>query len=201
MRKLLFGWSLVLLISLVAAISYFAVIAWTEPLNEAIRLVVVLTARCSFLLFSLYFLSVTLRVSDQSYNKVSYQNWLILNEKYFAISFFISHFFHAVGLLAFYQIDPLAFLARTTVASYIVGIPGYLIILGLTISYLNIILSKEKDSGFAKKVIIPFGYAVWVLFILNYLKRALSVNFIYWLPVLVLFLLMAHRLKINLKRP
>jgi DMSO/TMAO reductase YedYZ heme-binding membrane subunit len=122
------GWRLFALL----ALTLLALSIWIASMRgfevEGVRMVIRFTARTSLVLFCLAFAGAALaRLRPNAGTR-----WLRRNRRYLGVSFAASHGIHAVAILAFAIMDPEAYAAATSLASYIFGGIGYAVILALT---------------------------------------------------------------------
>jgi methionine sulfoxide reductase heme-binding subunit len=97
---------------------------------EGVRMVVRFTARSSLLLFCLAFSAGALaRLWPGGWTR-----WQLRNRRQFGLAFAASHGLHALALLAFARLDPAAFAAATSLASYLFGGIGYAVIVAMAIT-------------------------------------------------------------------
>ena len=122
------GWRLFALLSL----TLLALSIWIAGMRhfevEGVRMVIRFTARTSLTLFCLAFAAAALALLWPNAGT----RWLRRNRRYLGVSFAASHAIHAAAILAFAIMDPVAYAAATSLASYIFGGIGYAFIIALT---------------------------------------------------------------------
>lgn len=119
---------------------------------------------------------------------------MFIYRRFIGISFGISHIFHAFAIFTFYKIDSSEFFLATTKLSFVFGGFGYVFI------FLLLLTSFQKTAQFLgpnKWVgLHKFGiYVIWTVFFLSFLKRAVQVSSLYWVPVAILIFLWALRIQ------
>jgi DMSO/TMAO reductase YedYZ heme-binding membrane subunit len=122
------GWRLFALLSL----TLLALSIWIAGMRgfevDGVRMVIRFTARTSLILFCLAFAAAALALIWPNAGT----RWLRRNRRYLGVSFAASHAIHAVAIAAFAVIDPAAYAAATSLASYVFGGIGYAFIVALT---------------------------------------------------------------------
>ena len=95
---------------------------------DGVRMVIRFTARTSLLLFCLAFSAAALaRLWPNAWTR-----WLRRNRRYLGVTFAASHAIHAFAIACFAVMDPAAYAAATSIASYIFGGIGYAFIIAMT---------------------------------------------------------------------
>jgi DMSO/TMAO reductase YedYZ heme-binding membrane subunit len=122
------GWRLFALL----ALTLLALSIWIAGMRgfevEGVRMVIRFTARTSLVLFCLAFAAAAMALLWPNAGT----RWLRRNRRYLGVSFAASHAIHGVAILAFAVMDPEAYAAATSLASYIFGGIGYAFIIALT---------------------------------------------------------------------
>lgn len=122
------GWRLFALLSL----TLLALSIWIAGMRgfevDGVRMVIRFTARTSLLLFCLAFAAAALaRLWPNAGTR-----WLRRNRRQLGVTFAVSHASHAVAIGCFAAMDPAAYAASTSPASYIFGGLGYAFIIAMT---------------------------------------------------------------------
>lgn len=124
------GWLLLRTLILVVTASSLATLTIYPFDVSAVRAVIRVTARTSLLLFLAAFLASALHSMRSS----RFTAWLRRNRRQLGLGFAYSHFVHAIAIIAFWQLDPVTFLAGRTPGSYIPGALGYAFIVAMAIT-------------------------------------------------------------------
>ena len=122
------GWRLFGLLTLVL----IALCVWIAGMRhfevEGVRMAIRFTARTSLLFFCLAFSAAALaRLWPNAFTR-----WQRRNRRQLGVTFAASHALHAAAIFAFAKMDPAAYAAATSLASYIFGGIGYAFILAMT---------------------------------------------------------------------
>jgi DMSO/TMAO reductase YedYZ heme-binding membrane subunit len=122
------GWRLFGLLSL----TLLGLSIWIAGMREfevdGARMVIRFTARTSLLLFCLAFSAAALaRLWPNGGTR-----WLRRNRRYLGVTFAASHAIHLFAIACFAVMDPAAYAAATSIASYIFGGIGYAFIIAMT---------------------------------------------------------------------
>jgi len=112
--------------------------------TDGVRMVVRFTARSSLLLFCLAFSAGALARLWPS----GWTRWQLRNRRQFGLAFAASHGLHALALVAFARLDPAAFAAATSVASYLFGGIGYAVIVAMTVTSFDRTAAALGPHGF-----------------------------------------------------
>ena len=97
---------------------------------EGVRMVIRFTARTSLLFFCLAFSAAALaRLWPNAWTR-----WQRRNRRYLGVTFAASHGLHALAIASFAVMDPAAYAAATSAASYIFGGIGYAFIIAMTVT-------------------------------------------------------------------
>jgi methionine sulfoxide reductase heme-binding subunit len=133
---------------------------------EGVRMVVRFTARSSLLLFCLAFSAAALaRLWPNGWTR-----WQLRNRRQFGLAFAGSHGLHALALMAFARLDPAAFAAATSVASYLFGGIGYVVIVAMTVTSFDRTAAALGPRGFRLLHLIG-GYYLLVQFSVSFGMR------------------------------
>ena len=122
------GWRLFGLLSL----TLLGLSIWIAGMREfevdGARMVIRFTARTSLLLFCLAFSAAALaRLWPNGGTR-----WLRRNRRYLGVTFAASHAIHLFAIACFAVMDPPAYAAATSIASYVFGGVGYAFIIAMT---------------------------------------------------------------------
>ena len=122
------GWRLFGLLSL----TLLGLSIWIAGMREfevdGARMVIRFTARTSLLLFCLAFSAAALaRLWPNGGTR-----WLRRNRRYLGVTFAASHAIHLFAIACFAVMDPAAYAAATSIASYVFGGIGYAFIIAMT---------------------------------------------------------------------
>ena len=115
----------------VLALTLLALSVWIAAMRQfevdGVRMVIRFTARTSLLLFCLAFSAAALaRLWPNAWTQ-----WLRRNRRYLGVTFAASHGLHAIAIGCFAIMDPPAYAAATSAASYIFGGIGYALIIAM----------------------------------------------------------------------
>jgi methionine sulfoxide reductase heme-binding subunit len=95
---------------------------------EGVRMVIRFTARTSLLFFCLAFSAAALaRLYPNAFTR-----WQRRNRRQLGVTFAASHALHALAIIAFALMDPIAYASATSLATYIFGGIGYALIIAMT---------------------------------------------------------------------
>jgi sulfoxide reductase heme-binding subunit YedZ len=122
------GWRLFALLTLVLTVLCLWIAGMRGFEVDGVRMVIRFTARTSLLFFCLAFSAAALeRLWPNAWTR-----WQRRNRRYLGVTFAASHALHAAAIVWFANVDPAAFAAATSAASYIFGGIGYAFILATT---------------------------------------------------------------------
>jgi DMSO/TMAO reductase YedYZ heme-binding membrane subunit len=160
------GWRLFTLLSL----TLLALSIWIAGMRsfevEGVRMVIRFTARTSLVLFCLAFAAAALALMWPN----AWTRWLRRNRRYLGVSFAASHGIHAVAILAFAVMDPEAYAAATSLASYIFGGIGYAFIIALTATSFDRTAAALGARAWRRLHLIG-GYYLLFQFMVSFGKR------------------------------
>src|SRR6187431_2301567 len=116
----------------VLALTLLALSIWIAGMRQfevdGVRMVIRFTARTSLLFFCLAFSAAALaRIWPNGWTR-----WLRRNRRYLGVTFAASHAIHLFAIACFAIMDPAAYAAATSIASYIFGGIGYAFIIAMT---------------------------------------------------------------------
>ena len=121
------GWRLFAVLTLVLAGLCIWIAGMRQFEVDGVRLVIRFTARTSLLFFCLAFGAAALaRLWPNAWTR-----WQRRNRRYLGVTFAASHGIHAVAIASFAVMDPPAYAAATSAASYIFGGIGYALIIAI----------------------------------------------------------------------
>jgi methionine sulfoxide reductase heme-binding subunit len=121
------GWRLFAVLSLTLAALCIWIASMRQFEVDGVRMVIRFTARTSLLLFCLAFSAAALaRLWPNAWTR-----WLRRNRRYLGVTFAASHGLHAIAIGSFAVMDPVAYAAATSAASYIFGGLGYSFIIAM----------------------------------------------------------------------
>ena len=121
------GWRLFAVLTLVLAGLCIWIAGMRQFEVDGVRLVIRFTARTSLLFFCLAFGAAALaRLWPNAWTR-----WQRRNRRYLGVTFAASHGIHAVAIASFAVMDPPAYAAATSAASYIFGGIGYALIIAM----------------------------------------------------------------------
>ncbi|WFU18363.1 hypothetical protein [Bradyrhizobium sp. CB3481] len=171
------GWRLFALL----ALTLLALSLWIAGMRgfevEGVRMVIRFTARTSLVLFCLAFAAAAIALLWPNTGT----RWLRRNRRYLGVSFAASHAIHAAAILAFAIMDPEAYAAATSLASYIFGGIGYAFILALTATSFDRTAAAIGARAWRRLHLIG-GYYLLFQFMVSFGKRIPD------MPLYVLFL-------------
>src|SRR5437763_3948155 len=121
------GWRLFAVLSL----TLLALSVWIAGMRQfevdGVRMVIRFTARSSLLFFCMAFGAAALaRIWPNAWTR-----WQRRNRRALGVTFAASHGIHAIAIAAFAAMDPAAYVAATSAASYIFGGIGYAFIIAM----------------------------------------------------------------------
>jgi sulfoxide reductase heme-binding subunit YedZ len=121
------GWRLFVALSLTLALLCVWIASMRQFEVDGVRMVIRFTARTSLLFFCLAFSAAALaRLWPNAWTR-----WQRRNRRYLGVTFAASHGLHAIAIGCFAVMDPLAYAAATSAASYIFGGLGYAFIVAM----------------------------------------------------------------------
>jgi DMSO/TMAO reductase YedYZ heme-binding membrane subunit len=121
------GWRLFAVLGLTLAVLCVWIASMRQFEVDGVRMVIRFTARTSLLFFCLAFSAAALaRLWPNAWTR-----WLRRNRRYLGVTFAASHGLHAIAIACFAVMDPLAYAAATSAASYIFGGLGYAFIIAM----------------------------------------------------------------------
>ena len=112
---------------------------------DGVRMVIRFTARTSLLFFCLAFSAAALaRLWPNAWTR-----WQRRNRRYLGVTFAASHAIHAIAIACFAVMDPAAYAAATSAASYIFGGIGYAFIIAMTATSFDRTATRARPARLA----------------------------------------------------
>jgi DMSO/TMAO reductase YedYZ heme-binding membrane subunit len=149
-------------------------------------MVIRFTARTSLMLFCLAFAAAALaRIWPNAGTR-----WLRRNRRYLGVSFAASHAIHAVAIAAFAVMDPEAYAAATSLASYVFGGIGYAFIIALTATSFDRTAAALGARAWRRLHLIG-GYYLLLQFMVSFGKRIpdMPLYALFLVPLIAVFAL------------
>lgn len=182
------GWRLFAVLTLTLA----GLCVWIAGMRQfevdGVRMVIRFTARTSLLFFCLAFGAAALvRLWPNAWTR-----WQRRNRRYLGVTFAASHGIHAVAIACFAAMDPAAYAAATSAASYVFGGVGYTAIIAMTATSID--RSAAAIGPRAWRILhLTGGYYLWFQFMVSFGKRIPDMP-LYALFLVPLLVVMALRL-------
>ena len=180
------GWRLFALLSL----TLLGLSLWIAGMRgfevDGVRMVIRFTARTSLMLFCLAFAAAALaRIWPNAGTR-----WLRRNRRYLGVSFATSHAVHAVAIAAFAVMDPEAYAAATSLASYVFGGIGYAFIVALTATSFDRTAAALGARAWRRLHLIG-GYYLLFQFMVSFGKRIpdMPLYALFLIPLIAVFAL------------
>ena len=180
------GWRLFALL----ALTLLGLSVWIASMRgfevDGVRMVIRFTARTSLVLFCLAFSAAALaRLWPNAWTR-----WLRRNRRYLGVSFAASHAIHAAAIVAFAVMDPAAYAAATSLASYIFGGIGYAFIIAMTATSFNRTAAALGARAW-RMLHISGGYYLLFQFMVSFGKRIpdMPLYALFLIPLLAVFVL------------
>jgi hypothetical protein len=116
--------------------------------------------------------------------------WLRRNRRYLGVSFAASHAIHAVAIAAFAAMDPAAYAAATSLASYVFGGIGYAFIVALTATSFDRTAAALGARAWRRLHLIG-GYYLLFQFMVSFGKRIpdMPLYTLFLVPLIAVFAL------------
>ena len=160
------GWRLfaVLTLTMIALSLWIAGMRQFEV--DGVRMVIRFTARTSLLFFCLAFSAAALaRLWPNAWTR-----WQRRNRRYLGVTFAASHGLHAIAIACFAVMDPPAYAAATTAASYIFGGLGYVFIIAMAATSFDRTAAAIGPRAF-RILHLTAGYYLLFQFTVSFGKR------------------------------
>lgn len=184
----LWAWDIVKVVTILPIIAFAGIFYFQGFNEESNRIIIRLTAKIASILFCLAFVASAFH----RWQKNSFSWWLMMNRKYFGISFAIMHLLHLAALLLLQQkFHPVFDLAAST--SLLAGGMAYLfaiLMLLTSFPFFEKMISKKNW----KILHTVGGYWIWVIFINTNLKGMMKGELEYVLVVLLFVFVMVLRI-------
>ena len=172
------GWRLFAVLTLTLAALSIWIAGMRQFDVDGVRMVIRFTARTSLLLFCLAFSAAALaRLWPNAWTR-----WQRRNRRYLGVTFAASHAIHAVVIAAFAVMDPAGFTAATSLASYIFGGIGYVVIIAMTATSFDRAAAAIGPAAW-RRLHLTGGYYLLFQFMVSFGKRIPD------MPPYVLFLI------------
>ncbi|MEO8320028.1 MAG: hypothetical protein ABI561_17090 [Bradyrhizobium sp.] len=180
------GWRLFALL----ALTLVALSLWIAGMRQfevdGVRMVIRFTARTSLLFFCLAFSAAALaRLWPNPWTR-----WQRRNRRYLGVSLAASHAIHAVAIACFAVMDPAAYAAATSIASYIFGGIGYAFIIAMTATSFDRTAAAIGARGW-RLLHLTGGYYLLLQFMISFGKRIpdMSLYALFLIPLLAVLAL------------
>jgi DMSO/TMAO reductase YedYZ heme-binding membrane subunit len=180
------GWRLFALLSLILLALSIWIVGMRHFEVDGVRMVIRFTARTSLILFCLAFSAAALALIWPNAGT----RWLRRNRRYLGVSFAASHAIHAVAIAAFAVMDPEAYAAATSLASYIFGGIGYAFIIALTATSFDRTAAALGARAWRRLHLIG-GYYLLFQFMVSFGKRIpdMPLYALFLVPLIAVFAL------------
>jgi DMSO/TMAO reductase YedYZ heme-binding membrane subunit len=180
------GWRLFGLLTLVL----IALSIWIAGMRhfevEGVRMVIRFTARTSLLFFCLAFSAAALaRLWPNAFTR-----WQRRNRRQLGVTFAASHALHAAAIFAFAKMNPAAYAAATSLASYVFGGIGYAFILAMTVTSFDITAAALGPRAWRALHLVG-GYYLLLQFTVSFGKRIpdMPLYALFLIPLVAVFVL------------
>ena len=174
----------------VLALTLIALSLWISGMRQfevdGVRMVIRFTARTSLLFFCLAFGAAALaRLWPNAWTR-----WLRLNRRTLGVTFAASHAIHAVAIACFAVMDPAAYAAATSIASYVFGGIGYAFIMAMTATSFDR-TARAIGARFWRLLHLTGGYYLLLQFMISFGKRIpdMPLYALFLIPLLAVFAL------------
>ena len=178
-RRLINGWIVTGWLALVDLVIVGAAAATFGLTEEGVRILVRLTARISFVLFSAAFVASSLRALWPN----SFTTWLLRNRRYVGVGFAFAHFVHLGALALLNRLYPARWEELVGLPLIVVGSIGYVFIALMTATSFDR-TTRWLGAKRWKTLHLTGGYVIWLVFALTYIPRA--VRSVVFVPAAVL---------------
>lgn len=180
------GWRLFALLSL----TLLALSVWIAGMRqfevEGVRMVIRFTARTSLLFFCLAFAAAALALIRPN----AWTRWLRRNRRYLGVTFAASHAIHSVAIACFAVMDPAAYAAATSIASYVFGGIGYAFIVAMAATSFDRTAAAIGARAW-RMLHISGGYYLLFQFMVSFGKRIpdMPLYALFLIPLVAVFAL------------
>ena len=180
------GWRLFFLLGAVLATLCAAIAGLHEFDTDGIRMVIRFTARTSLLFFCLAFSAAALAQLRPN----PWTRWQRRNRRQLGVTFAASHALHAAAIFAFAKMDPAAYAAATSLASYVFGGIGYAFILAMTVTSFDITAAALGPRAWRALHLVG-GYYLLLQFTVSFGKRIpdMPLYALFLIPLVAVFVL------------
>ncbi|MFK7809054.1 MAG: hypothetical protein AB8F74_14720 [Saprospiraceae bacterium] len=185
----IWDWDIVKLVVVTALLSIglnFGIRGFHE---ESVRAVIAWTARVDVLLFCMAFGGTAFH----QWAKNAFSFWLMMNRKYWGISFAILHLIHLLSLLILQQFFHPVFTLAANFALFAGGTAYVFVILMLLTSFNA--FAKLLSKANWKRLHWLGGHWIWVVFMSSYWKRVFRGEYGFLILGLLLIFVMGLRLR------
>ena len=160
------GWKITLTISLgLTALTSLQLVIWGYG-EEGIRVWVRSTARSSVVLFALAFTASSLRSLWRS----DVSRWLLTNRRYLGVSYAVSHFLHAIALVALLAASS-EFAESLEPITLVGGGLAYLFTAAMALTSSDAAVAALGRRSWRRLHLVG-GWTIWIIFAQIYLPRA-----------------------------
>jgi sulfoxide reductase heme-binding subunit YedZ len=160
------GWRLFAVLTLILIVLSVWIAGMRQFEVEGVRMVIRFTARTSLLFFCLAFSAAALaRLWPNAWTR-----WQRRNRRTLGVTFAASHGIHAVVIACFAIMDPAAYAATTSTASYIFGGIGYAFIFAMAATSFDRTAAAIGPRAW-RVLHLTGGYYLWFQFMVAFGKR------------------------------
>jgi sulfoxide reductase heme-binding subunit YedZ len=180
------GWRLFAVLTLTLATLSIWIAGMRQFDVDGVRMVIRFTARTSLLFFCLAFSAAALaRLWPNAWTR-----WQRRNRRTLGVTFAASHGIHAVVIVCFAVMDPAGFAAATSLASYIFGGIGYLVIIAMTATSFDRTAAAIGAAAW-RRLHLAGGYYLLFQFMVSFGKRIPDMQLypLFLIPLLAVFAL------------
>jgi sulfoxide reductase heme-binding subunit YedZ len=180
------GWRLFAVLTLTLAALSIWIAGMRQFELDGVRMAIRFTARTSLLFFCLAFSAAALaRLWPNAWTR-----WQRRNRRILGVTFAASHAIHAVVIAAFAVMDPAGFAAATSLASYIFGGIGYLVIIAMTATSFDRTAAAIGPAAW-RRLHLTGGYYLLFQFMVSFGKRIpdMPLYALFLIPLLAVFTL------------
>ena len=186
--RLLEGWNLLGLLSLVLVAISGLCLASRGYDVASVRMVIRMTARTSLVLFALAFAAQAMMTLWPS----ALTRWQRRNRRQIGLAFAVSHTIHAAAILAFARMDPQGFHEHAMTGALVSGGIAYVFIVAMAATSFDRTATWIGPNAWRMLHWLG-GYYLWVSFIVTNGKR-IGQSPLYALPVVLMLVLLGLRI-------
>ncbi len=194
-QKSIWEWDLVKLIISISALLIIINFLVSGFHEDSVRRVIAGTARVDVFFFCLAFAATAIH----QLLKNSFSFWLMMNRKYWGISFAILHFIHLLFLVILQQFFHPVFTLAASFSLFAGGL-AYLFIALMFLSSFDF-FAKLISRKTWKALHFFGGHWIWVVFMSSYWKRVLREDLEFLPLALLLVIVMSLRLWVRFSKP